>query len=533
VLSKEGKIIQGLFQISTKEGPRVPFKLNTFQTWLDEMIHDRDYHSFILAKPRQKGGSSLIEAVLSVRCLGKQGTRAVVMSHEGEATQRLLDKVHFYLKYTEPAPAYGRNSRNELAFEKTDSTFYIGTAGARAFGRGDTITDLHCSEYAYWIDAVKHSTGLFQAVPATGFKILESTGNGRNNDFYYIWQHADRMGYKRLFAPWFIDLEYSRRLPYQGWSLRDAETQHLTYLIELQKKFNLSAEQMFWYASKLAELRDDVHLMQQEYPSEPEECFQATGGSIFPNAELTPSKEWEDSLLSGVRLLRLAGHPQPGLHYALGADPSGGTGHDEAGLVIFCIETFEQVLRFSNNATDPVAFARLIVELGRLHNHSYVVTESNNHGAAVIPILKRDYDRSLLYYYKRATTKTPAKYGWLNTEQHKRELVGNMQEMLDQFVFYDKKTVEELQAFEEDSDGRMGARSDNLVIASGLGMLGCMRQIRYRTDYLTPKPPEAEKPKNYMYYTLEGVLESIKGNQRRGQGYFPSQARESDRWLIN
>jgi len=60
-----------------------------------------------------------------------------------------------------------------------------------------------------------------------------------------------------------------------------------------------------------------------------------------------------------------------------------------------------------------------------------------------------------------------------------------------------------------------------------------MRQIRYRTDYLTPKPPEAEKPKNYMYYTLEGVLESIKGNQRRGQGYFPSQAREGDRWLIN
>lgn len=529
MLSKEAKIIQGLFQISTKEGPRVPFKLNTFQLWLDEMIHDPDYHSFILAKPRQKGGSSYIEAILSTRCLGKIGTRAVVMSHEGEATQRLLDKVHFYLKYTNPLPAYDRNSRNELAFGKTDSTFYIGTAGARAFGRGDTITDLHASEYAYWIDAVKHSVGLFQAVPASGFKILESTGNGRNNDFHYIWQHAKRMGYKRLFAPWFIDLEYSRRLPYADWSLRDADTQHLTYLINMQKKFNLSLEQMFWYVCKLAELRDDLHLMQQEYPSEPEECFQATSGSVFPDVELTPSKAWQDILRFNTRMFGLPDHPKPNLHYTFGGDPSGGTGHDDAALVAFCVETFEQVLRFSSNTTDPVIFAKLLMDLGRHYNHAYLVTESNNHGAAVIPILKRDYDRSLLYYYKRATTKSPAKYGWLNSQQHKQELVGGMQEMLDQYTFYDKKTVEEFQKFEEDVEGKMGAKSDNLVIAGGLGMLGCMKQIRFRTDYLTPPPPLKEKPSSYMYYTLDEALKSIEV-QQRGSGYFKPQIRIGEIW---
>lgn len=529
MLSKEAKIIQGLFQISTKDGPRVPFKLNAFQIWLDDMIHDPNYHSFILAKPRQKGGSSYLESILSIRCLGKVGTRAVVMSHEGEATQRLLDKVHFFLKYTSPPPAYERNSRNELAFGKTDSTFYIGTAGARAFGRGDTITDLHASEYGYWIDAVKHSTGLFQAVPASGFKILESTGNGRNNDFHYIWQHADRMGYKRLFAPWFIDLEYSRRLPYSEWSPREADTQHLSYLLGLQKKFNLSVEQMFWYACKLAELRDDLHLMQQEYPGEPEECFQATSGSVFPDAELTSSEAWQDLLLFNIRMFGLPDHPKPDLHYVFGGDPSGGTGHDDAGLVVFCVETFEQVLRFSSNTTDPVIFSKLLIDLGRLYNHAYLVTESNNHGAAVIPILKRDYDRSLLYYYKRATTKSPAKYGWLNTQQHKQELVGGMQEMLDQFIFYDKKTVGELQDFEEDAEGKMGAKSDNLVIAVGLGMLGCMKQIRFRTDYLTPPPPPKEKPSSYMYYTLDDALKSVE-LQQRGSGYFKPQVRVGEVW---
>ena len=531
MLSKEAKIIQGMFQIPTKEGPRASFRLNTFQLWLDEMIHDPEYHSFILAKPRQKGGSSYVEAVLTTRCLGKEGTRAVVMSHEGESTQRLLDKVHFYLKYTEPPPAYDRNSRNELAFGKTNSTFYIGTAGARAFGRGDTITDLHASEYAFWIDAVKHSTGLFQAVPASGFKILESTGNGRNNDFYYTWIHADRMGFKRLFAPWFIDMEYSRSLPYADWSLRDSDTQHLSYLLDAQKEFDLKVEQMCWYAGKLAELRDDLHLMQQEYPGKPEECFRASGGSVFPNAELRPSSEWEEFVAFGQRLFGLRKHPQPGLHYALGADPSGGTGHDDAGLVLICVETFEQVLRFASNTTDPVAFAKLIVEVARHYNYAYVVTESNNHGAAVIPILKRDYDRSLLYYSRRATTKSPAKYGWLNSGLHKHELIGNMQEMLDQFIFYDKKTVEELQAFEEDAEGRLGGRSDNLVIAAGLSMLGCLKWIHFRTEYLTPRPAAQEKPKNYMYYTLDDVLGSIRTSQRRGQGYFAPQANLNARWL--
>jgi hypothetical protein len=38
--------------------------------------------------------------------------------------------------------------------------FYIGTAGARKFGRGDTITDLHCSEVAFWENAKELTAGL-------------------------------------------------------------------------------------------------------------------------------------------------------------------------------------------------------------------------------------------------------------------------------------------------------------------------------------------------------------------------------------
>jgi hypothetical protein len=56
-------------------------------------------------------------------------------------------------------------SKREFTFPKTNSMFYIGTAGARKFGRGDTITDLHCSEYAFWENPVDLFSGLTDAVP--------------------------------------------------------------------------------------------------------------------------------------------------------------------------------------------------------------------------------------------------------------------------------------------------------------------------------------------------------------------------------
>ena len=191
MLSNEARAMQQLFHIQNKEGVKVPFILTPAQQFLDEEETNR----IIIAKARQKGFSSGIKGKFTIRCLGKDGTHAVIMSHEAGATQRHMDQVQYLLKHMKgPKPVFGRNSRGELYFPKTESTFYIGTAGSKAFGRGDWITDLHCSEYAWWEDAIKHQAGVFQAVPRSGRIVLESTGNGRNNDFYYIWKHADDIG---------------------------------------------------------------------------------------------------------------------------------------------------------------------------------------------------------------------------------------------------------------------------------------------------------------------------------------------------
>ena len=226
--------------------------------------------------------------------MGEANTRAVLISHEAKATQRLLDKARFYIDHMRSGdkPTLGRRSRNEFYFPRTESTFYIGTAGAGALGRGDTITDLHISEYAWWeSDALEHVAGLFQSVPLSGTVCIESTGHGRANDFYSMVKNHRNLGYNVFFVGWWEDDEYQLEVPepLRGrWSPVGFER----YFDRMADKYNLSEEQLYWYWIKLNEFRRNLKYMQQEYPSNLQECFQATGGAVFPDVVLTEANQW-------------------------------------------------------------------------------------------------------------------------------------------------------------------------------------------------------------------------------------------------
>ncbi|MGW8178100.1 MAG: hypothetical protein ACWGQW_04805, partial [bacterium] len=159
------EVIENLFLIPNKRGEIVPFTLNNIQS---HFMQNKALRSDVL-KFRQGGVTSIVMAWFLVRCMSSF-TRAVMIAHDSDATKKLLQRGRFMLQTMKgPQPQLSKDSEQELAFPKTGSTFYIGTAGTRTFGRSDTITHLHCSEYAFWPDAKSLSAGLFQAVPhATG-----------------------------------------------------------------------------------------------------------------------------------------------------------------------------------------------------------------------------------------------------------------------------------------------------------------------------------------------------------------------------
>ena len=505
-LSPEAKAIEALFYIQAKTGQKVPFKLNASQRAYDINRTRKD----MIPKARQKGFSSLGIAYQVIDCLGKEGTRAVLISHEAKATQRLLDKARYFLQHINgPKPVLGRHSRNEFYFPKTESTLYIGTAGAKAFGRGDTINHLHISEYAWWeSDALKQVAGLFQAVPINGVIRIESTGKGRNNDFYYMCDNAEQLGYQTCFRSWHEDDEYQLP-PKHKWEPEGFED----YFQNMKTEYNLSETQLYWYWVKLLEFRQDLKMMQQEYPSCLEECFQATGGAVFSDLNRTKSNLWQWSIKHKYRMDHLKNHPNPKRTYVIGADPSGGTGNDNASCQILCLETLEQVLEFANNQIDPVDFGHLLKALGVEFNNAFIICEANHHGIATHSILLKNYLKQKIYKRKLPMRTGKPSYGFITTENSKPALIGAIYECIESgLILYSSSTLKEMLSFEETPEGRLGGIHDDRVIALGLSCLGYLKYQHLKQNIYQKKKLKKPPSTDYMYFTFDEIFKNIKQN---------------------
>ena len=159
------KLLESLLYIDNKEGIVVPFKLNKVQRYFQENKSNRN----IVLKHRQGGMSSCVLADMFTDCLVIPHTQCAVVSHETRSTQRLLDRVQFFYNLmSEPKPLLGAESRSEKTFPELHSSIYIGTAGARAFGHGDTIRKALMSELALYEDGEKVLNGVEDAVPHSG-----------------------------------------------------------------------------------------------------------------------------------------------------------------------------------------------------------------------------------------------------------------------------------------------------------------------------------------------------------------------------
>jgi hypothetical protein len=171
------QVIEEKFNIVNKEGRVVPFLLNNIQ---EDLLSKLSLRTDVL-KFRQPGITSFIMAYFLVECMDpRQVVQAAIIAHDRDHTEKLLRRVQFFIdRMNPPRPSILRANENEIVFKKTASSFFIGTAGSKQFGRSTTITHLHCSEVAFWPNPKALMAGLMQAVPIrSGLVVKESTGNG-------------------------------------------------------------------------------------------------------------------------------------------------------------------------------------------------------------------------------------------------------------------------------------------------------------------------------------------------------------------
>lgn len=287
------QLIESLLWIRSKRGQRVRFNLNPSQDFYWQKKTRRN----LILKARQKGISKIIDADQLIQCIDRS-TNAVVVSHEREATTRLFDAVKYYVDSMEVKPVVSIDSKTEMKFPKRGSSYFIGTAGQRAFGRGDTVDRAHLSEAAFYYDLEKILSGIAEAAEY-GQIDIESTPNGREQ-FYDMWQKAKsgRSPYTPIFIPWFIDREYSadnmtekERAGLSAGVREMFDTPDAEFLADLTEeekllvarvaeeyKILLTAGQLKWRRYKIW---DKGRLFFQEYPEDDVSCFLQSGRSVF------------------------------------------------------------------------------------------------------------------------------------------------------------------------------------------------------------------------------------------------------------
>lgn len=309
-------------QILSKGGGVVPFKLNRAQLHIDAKLNEQLRQTgkirALILKARQQGASTLIAGRFYWRTTGRKGVNAFILSHAMDTTRKLFMITRRYHDHCDELfkPDTQAASAHELVFDGLDSSYYVGTAGAKETGRGGTIHYMHGSEVAFWANADMHFGGIMQSIPTGKLSkgtevILESTGNGESGKFYDLCEEA-RSGegeYQLIFTPWFWQDEYED-VPPAGWEPKNSR--HSDLLLAGQENYDLSLEQLYWMHLKRNELGSDW-LFQQEYPATIDEAFQSSGDESF-----LPVNEVEEAMIPKPDIIELDDMP------CIGAlDPAG------------------------------------------------------------------------------------------------------------------------------------------------------------------------------------------------------------------
>jgi len=426
----------------------------------------------------------------------------------------MLAKVHYFLKNLKGPKAVTKNlSKNEITFPKTNSVFYIGTAGSRQFGRGDTITHLHCSEVAFWPDPKKLLAGLFQAVPITGEIAVESTGNGVGNYYHRTCMRAgeNKSRFRMHFLPWHTFDEYTLQV--------DSETEQAIMdnlnpeweEVGLVENYGLDAGRIAWRRMKLEELDYDLRIFKQEYPMTLDECFQATGGSIFQHIRfLDAGYNWRQT---ETNLHELVGHPNNNTVYSLGADVAGGVGKDRSVIEVLDVTRMEQVAEWSSDSCAPDIFAEKIAALGAKYNNALAAVESNNHGILTLKELLGMYPSNRIVRGER--TDTILDYGIRTTSQTKPLMIGNLRKLLVATLLIHSPILQsELQTFIEHENGQMGAEEgcfDDKVIAIALAAY-----IAARALMVGSVKPSIRMTNNRDPFNMDSIIDEL---TKRGDGF--------------
>ena len=497
-------LIESCFSLINKDSQKVPFLFNPPQDHYWPLRSSRD----LILKARKEGFSTIELASMAAECATMENRHCVVVSHEEKSTARLLERA-IYLVDNAVIKFNFKVSNNSILFPDNNSKIWIGTAGSKAFGRGDDLNRYHLSEYAFWPNP-DLIIGIEEACMNDARGCIESTANGWGTPFHKLWQAAENKlpttlkqesgprFYRPHFYGWFWDPNNSVPCPRPLDELDEKERW-------LRKMFKLTDSQLLWRRLKIESMSDPAKF-EQEYPATPEEAFLVAGMMVFSpeairqqeseakavlwqgelrdragRATLEPTKENPVTKINSGRL-SIWVPPRRGNQYlvtgdvASGLEPGPEQDKDETGCYsvwdVFDIETWEQVAQW-RGLVPPDEFGEIGAMLGMFYNEAMLAPEVNNHGLTTcVTIRNLDY-RNL---YTREDNKGGTDMGWYTmpgSTGTRARLINSLRACLRDLAIKinSRATFSELRSFVKKENGKMGPQTSSFsdcVFSAGI-----------------------------------------------------------------
>jgi hypothetical protein len=349
------------------------------------------------------------------------------------------------------------NSDHEKSFPN-NSTIYIGTAGQRAFGRGDTVHRALVSEPAHYADPEKILSGLSEAVPMSGILIQESTPLGDSGKFYTDVQDCieGKSDNRLITFFWWLCEDYT--IPRGSELVMESERGELIPTpqeLELMLDKGLGEDQIRWKRWKIRSMKSErkENIFPQEYIEDTESCFIGPIDKVFArvDAEL-------QQMAVGCRdgrkddVMEMWKPPEAGGKYIFWVDPCGGESvnpHDPHDGVILKLNPggLEHVASLWS-VEGQKSIAEKIVYWAKEYKNALLVIERNGVGKGVLNYVLTDFGYNNLYAERKPNGELTGNWGFYTTHENKARMVSDTMDAIgnDSVVTHDRKVIRQLRA---------------------------------------------------------------------------------------
>jgi len=432
---------------------------------------------FIIEKSRDMGATWIVVTVICWFWMFTPGFESLLGSRKEDLVDNfqkdsLFGKFDYLIRsmpnWLKPKGWNAKKNRNFLKVKNphNDNTI-IGESSNKDFSVGGRYKVILLDEFALWNEDRSVWRGSADASPC---RIAVSTPRGFGNQYADLVHGKDGIIIPKVRFHWSQHPTKSLGL-YRGNKVNQTDKKKL-YILDKEYKFPDDYEFILdgklrspWYDNE-CKRRSPLQIAQ-----ELDIDYLQSGTPVFRKDDLEIKGKYAD--------------PEPGVHYAIGVDPSEGS-YDPATIVV--LDEMGVEVAHVNGLFSIDILAEKVIQIGMKYNEALVAIENNSMGMAVIGKVKERYDN--LYYQKTyggSFDKDTETIGWRTTISSKPKLIQELEEAIrEEFILLSTpETVDEClhyQYIQNPSTNRvsMGAAQgyhDDRVIATGIA-LQALKEIK-------------------------------------------------------